>query len=188
MQVRVTGRHLDVTPALRDHVEQRLGKLEQIFHNLLDAHAIMFVDGLDHVTDITVTGNHLTLHVRERESDMYAAVDRAVHRLTGQVRKHKERLVNRKKSKLSHGERNLQAAEIAEEELDDVDEGAAAIATGEAPAIVTEQPSGPMTLEEAIELLHTNGDVFYAFTNVDTQQLDVVFLRPDGRIGRITQS
>lgn len=194
MQIRVTGRHMDVTPALRDHVEQRMRRLEHYFHNLLDAHAILFVEGNDHVTDITVTGNHLTLHVREREVDMYAAVDRAFHRLTRQVRRHKERVRKRKKETLDHAERNLQAAAVAEQEFVEPTEPGgpeleeAAVAVAENPEVVLERPEGPMTLAEAISLLGDNGSEFLVFTNAESQQVDVIYWRDDGHIGHISQA
>ncbi len=199
MQVRVTGRHIDVTRPLRDHVARRLAKLEHFFHNLLDAHVILFLERDDHVTDITVTGNHVTLHVRERDPDMYAAVDRAVHRLERQVRKHKDRVTRRKKTGPDHAERDLHAAAVAEQEWDgneaedewaegDIDPGAEAEGAVVAADLPTRAPAGPMPLTLAIEALLANGHRFFAFINDESNSVDVLYRGPDGQLGLITRS
>lgn len=199
MQVRVTGRHIDVTPPLRAHIERRLDKLEHIFHNLLDAHVIVFLERDDHVTDITVTGNHLTLHIRERDTDMYVAVDRAVHRLERQVRKHKDRVSRRKKTGLTHADRDLQAAVVAEQEwagepgepewneedapLEEVTPVRVA-----AEELRTSSPAGPMPLKTAIETFLANGRSFFAFINAQSGGVEVLYRGPDGEVALITRA
>lgn len=201
MQVRVTGRHIEVTPPIREHVERRLAKLEHIFHNLLDAHAILFPEGERFVSDITVTGNHVTLHIREHDEDMYTAVDKAVHKLERQVRRHKDRVRRRKKTSLSHVDRDLQAAEVAAQEWDGDEEDDAWVEDGAgfesagypaqagAPgALATAAPAGPMTLDEAIAAFDTDAQDFLAFINPQSDSVDVLFRRPDGQLGLITRA
>ena len=193
MQMRVTGRHFEVTPPLREHVERRLTKLEHIYHNLLDAHAILFSEKDHFVSDITVTGNHVTLHIRERDDDMYTAVDKAVHKLERQVRRHKERVRGRKKAGPTHADRDLQAAEVAAEEWDTAEEDDVQIEAGgeaaAAPAAVpTTAPAGPMTLDEAIAAFETARQDFLAFINPQSDSVDVLFRRPDGQLGLITRA
>ena len=199
MQMRVTGRHIDVTVPIREHVERRLAKLEHIFHNLLDAHVILFPEGDEYVSDITVTGNHVTLHIRARDADLYAAVDRAVHKLEQQVRRHKDR-VRRHKRHLSHAERDMQAAALVEQEWAKDEENAdedwsdedtyelseAEVATRR--TLATRMPAGPMTLEEAMTSLESNGAQFLAFINPKSDDVYVLYRGPDGELGLITRS
>jgi putative sigma-54 modulation protein len=94
MQYSVTGHHVDVSPAMRDYVEQKLGKLERHFDHLTDIHCILTVEKLRHKAEATVHLTGGTLHASAENDDMYAAIDSLVDKLDRQVKKHKEKLSN----------------------------------------------------------------------------------------------
>ena len=92
MQYSVTGHHVDVSPALRDYVGQKLEKLERHFDHLTDIHCILTVEKLRHTAEATVHLTGGTLHASSVNDDMYAAIDSLVDKLDRQVKKHKEKM------------------------------------------------------------------------------------------------
>jgi putative sigma-54 modulation protein len=78
-----TGRNLDITEAMKNYTEEKLGKLERFFDHIIDAKVIM---------------SYNTGIVRAEESgqDTYAAVDKAVDKLERQLKKFKDRLRDKK--------------------------------------------------------------------------------------------
>lgn len=94
MQLSVTGHHIDVTPALRDYVGEKLAKLERHFDHMTDIHCILTVEKLLHKAEATVHVGGATIHADSIEQDMYAAIDMLVDKLDRQVKKHKEKITD----------------------------------------------------------------------------------------------
>lgn len=92
MQVSVTGRNIDVTPPLREYVDNKLNKVKRHFDHLIDVHVILEVDKHDQRAEAAVTGSRTRLFAEARSQDMYAAIDAMVDKLDRQVLKHKEKL------------------------------------------------------------------------------------------------
>ena len=94
MQLTITGHHIDVTPALKNKVESKLKKLERHFDHLTNVHCILTVEKLEHKAEATVHMSGGTVHADAIDSDMYAAVDALVDKLSRQVIKHKEKVTD----------------------------------------------------------------------------------------------
>jgi putative sigma-54 modulation protein len=92
MQVDVTGHHVDVTPALRDYVRTKLGRIERHCDHVTDAHCILTVEKLRHKAEATLQVSGGRLYADATEEDMYASIDGLMDKLDRQVRKHKEKL------------------------------------------------------------------------------------------------
>jgi len=94
MQLTITGHHIDVTAALKNKVESKLAKLEKHFDHLTDIHCVLTVEKLEHKAEATVNMSGSTIHADAIESDMYAAIDSLVDKLSRQVIKYKEKLTD----------------------------------------------------------------------------------------------
>ncbi|MFA5625916.1 MAG: ribosome-associated translation inhibitor RaiA [Thiohalomonadaceae bacterium] len=96
MQLNITGHHVDITPALRDYVNSKLGRLERHFDHVTNAHVVLSVEKLRHKAEATfsITGNNL--FATAEEADMYAAIDVLADKLVRQIKKHKEKLTDRR--------------------------------------------------------------------------------------------
>ena len=94
MQLNVTGRQLEITPALRDYLNNKLTRIERHFDNVTDVRCILTVDKLRHKAEakINVSGN--TLFAESIEDDMYAAIDGLIDKLDRQLKKHKGKLTD----------------------------------------------------------------------------------------------
>jgi putative sigma-54 modulation protein len=92
MQLNLTGHHIEITPSLRDYVDNKLTRLARHFDHVTDVHCILTVEKLRHKAEakINVSGN--TLFADSVEENMYAAIDTLVDKLDRQIKKHKEKI------------------------------------------------------------------------------------------------
>jgi putative sigma-54 modulation protein len=102
MQIDLSGHHVDITPALRAYVQEKLGRLERHFDHVINAHVILTVEKLRHKAEgyMLVSGSKLFADVVE--DDMYAAIDRLVDKLDRQILKHKEKVKDHHRVEGSH--------------------------------------------------------------------------------------
>src|SRR5947209_19311463 len=76
--VKVTGRHLVITPAINDYVTKKIEALHLDYPRIIEAHAILEVEKYRHSAEvILVCSNHITIEACEETDDMYAAIDAA---------------------------------------------------------------------------------------------------------------
>ncbi|SMG65297.1 ribosomal subunit interface protein [methanotrophic bacterial endosymbiont of Bathymodiolus sp.] len=92
MQVSVTGRHVEVTEAMKQHVEDKIGKVKRHFDHVTDVHVILTVEKLEQKAEATVQISGAKLFADDVQEDMYAAIDNMVDKLDRQIIKHKEKV------------------------------------------------------------------------------------------------
>lgn len=91
MNLNLTGRHLEITPAIREHVLSKLGKVKRHFDSVIDVNVILSVDKLVQKAEATVHISGKDIHAEATDSNLYTAVDTLVDTLDRQVLKHKEK-------------------------------------------------------------------------------------------------
>jgi len=91
MQVSITGHHVEVTEAMKQHVEEKIGKLKRHFDNVTDVHVILTVEKLEQKAEATVQISGATLFADDAQENMYTAIDNMVDKLDRQIIKHKEK-------------------------------------------------------------------------------------------------
>jgi putative sigma-54 modulation protein len=94
MQLSVTGHHVEVSAPLKDYVVNKIEKIEKHFDHVSDVHCILTVEKLRHKAEATVIVNGGRIYADATEEDMYAAIDGLVDKLSRQVKKHKEKMVD----------------------------------------------------------------------------------------------
>jgi len=92
MQLNLTGHHVDVTPALRDFVSNKLERVERHFDHVGNVHVILTVEKLRHKAEATMNVSGARVYADATEENMYAAIDGLIDKLDRQVRRHKEKL------------------------------------------------------------------------------------------------
>lgn len=95
MQINVSGRHLEVTAALRDYVTSKLGRLERREARITHADVMLNVEKLQHRVDATIRLAGGELFATAEADDMYAAVDALADKLDRQLDKHKGKVQGR---------------------------------------------------------------------------------------------
>ncbi len=91
MQISVTGHHIDITEALKNHIESKFERLERHFDNVSDVHVILGIEKINKKAEATVQISGAKLFAEDHQEDMYAAIDSLVDKLDRQARKHKEK-------------------------------------------------------------------------------------------------
>jgi putative sigma-54 modulation protein len=95
MQITVSGHHVEVTPALRDYVNQKLSRLQNHFDQITNTVVTLTVEKLVQKAEATVHVTGANLFAACESEDMYAAIDSLVDKLDRQLIKHKEKLKGR---------------------------------------------------------------------------------------------
>ena len=94
MQNTITGRHLDVTPALKDYVESKLERLERHHEPPTSVQVILTVEKLDHKAEGILRVSGETVYAESTDENMYAAIDALADKLDRQLRRHKGKRTN----------------------------------------------------------------------------------------------
>ncbi len=92
MQINITGHHVDITPALRAYVEEKLERLERHFDNITNAHVILEIEKDRQKAEATIHVSRGQVYADSEDENMYAAIDSLVDKLDRQIKKHKEKL------------------------------------------------------------------------------------------------
>ncbi|GAB7388002.1 ribosome-associated translation inhibitor RaiA [Bacillaceae bacterium] len=181
MNFNIRGENIDVTPALREYVEKKIGRLEKYFDTppTSDVNVTLRVERDGHCVEVTIPLPRLVLRGEETNDDMYAAIDLVVEKLERQIRKHKTK-INRKFRQQGTIRKLFKETEPAADDAADAPEE-------ENIAIVRTKrfTLKPMDAEEAVLQMDMLGHNFFVFTNADTNQVNVVYRRKDGRYGLI---
>lgn len=181
MRISIAGRHMEVTSTLRKHVEDGLEKLRGHFDRILDANVVLSVEKHRHIAEVTLHGNGVRIHGRESSPDMYASVEAVMAKLDKQIRKFKQR-TNRHLAGRHKGTR------LAQQEVSFFQEETATNPEEPRPNRIVCREKLPMKaigVEEAARELEASQGNFLVFSNVDTQQINVVYVREDGSYGLI---
>jgi len=171
VQLRVKGRVVEVTEAIRSYAEKRLAKLER---QLPDPEIELQLSSQQnpsiretHVAEATVWTKGPVLRASESSQDMRASIDRLVDKL--------ERQVTRYREKRGRGRRPGRQAP---------DEG---LQMPEEPQIVRTKQFAvkPMNAEEAVLQLELVGHDFFVFRDADSNEVNIVYRRRQGGYGLI---
>ncbi len=176
MRFEYTGRHVEVSPPIRRHVEDHFKKLDHIFNDdsTLNTHVIIDVEKNRQIGEIVVTWREHTLTAKDTNADMYMALTRAMAKIEKQAVKLKKKIIDRKQS----GKSVSRVAPQPDGHLE---------ATPRPPRIIPARRYAvkPMTAEEAAMRLSSEAAQFLVFRDADTSRLGVIYKRNDGNYGLI---
>lgn len=96
MEIDITGRHFQVTEALKQTVIEKIQKLSKYALKLESVHVVMEVQKFHHFAEITMLGKHLRFTAKEQSTDMYAAFDLALGNVQLQLSRHHDKIKDHK--------------------------------------------------------------------------------------------
>jgi putative sigma-54 modulation protein len=178
MKIQVRGNRLEVTEALHDYVDKKIGRLDKFFHDASGhaVHVTLSVLKDLHTVEVTLPFNGFVIRAEERSTDMYASIDAVSDKLETQIKKHKTKI---NKRMLQQGVHTL---------FKEVEETPARVAVEDEEEEVVRVKRfsvKPMPLDEAIMQMDMLGHDFFVFTNAESEEVNVVYKRKDGQIGLI---
>lgn len=187
MQIKVSGKQVDVGDALRTHVEERLsGSIPKYLDRVTQCDVVISREAHQFRADIVLnTGTHSNFVVKGRAEavDAHAAFDAAAEKIEKQLRRYKRRLTDHHKTdrneavSLSEAEsratKYVLASRTEEEEVND-----------DAPLIIAEKATSveTLTVSEAVMRMDLADLPALMFFNKANGRLNTVYRRADGNI------
>ena len=174
MRIDVTGRHLEITDALRQLITERLGKLERVLNDsLVSAHVILTKEKYRHRTEMVIhaRGDHMLRGLGEGNA-WPASVRQAADKIAQQAQTLKGKWAERK---ARGGRREARSDGSVEESAQ--------------PKVrivrARKYPVKPMTIEDAALAVDRQPETFVVFRNADTEGISILYRRKDGNLGLI---
>ncbi|MCF7837772.1 MAG: ribosome-associated translation inhibitor RaiA [Candidatus Marinimicrobia bacterium] len=110
MEISVTGRHMEISDALRDYAQLAITNALRDFPRIESAHLVLEIEKHRHNAEINVQGPpHIRAEGKATTEDLYASIDAAIERAARQVRKHWDKMTDHRHESLAEVERELTA-------------------------------------------------------------------------------
>lgn len=171
MQYIISGKNIDVTEGLKSAIHEKIGKLERYFTPDTEVHATLSVEKDRQKIEITIPMKGNIVRAEQVSNDMYVSIDLVEEIIERQLRKYKNKLVEKKQAAMS-----LSKAFVDEE-----------IEENEEIEIIRSKRFAmkPMDPEEACIQMDLLGHDFYVFRNSETNEVNVVYKRKGNTFGLI---
>ena len=173
MQVNITGRHTDITDALREYAEGKIRKMERYGSKAKEANVILSVEKYRHIAEISLNLNGFIVTAKEETDEMYSSIDKALDKIERQVHRYKEKLSDHKGSSDTRRRNNqIDTQPIQKENLPRIIEKRKVVIKAMLP-------------EEALMQMETQKMNFFLFTDPSNERVKVIYKREDGNVGVI---
>jgi putative sigma-54 modulation protein len=158
--MKITGRHLVITSALRHHIESRFERLVRYEVKLTHLEVILGVSKLQHSAEVVCAMQGRRIQAKASTREMYATIDQLVDRLGAQIRKHKERQADHKEPAKRSVRRVLRQVTRNEEEEEEIE--------------VVRPVRAVLTLEDAKRQLDALPGSLVVFTALSSGKLQIL--------------
>ena len=171
MRYTITGRNIDVTPGLRAAVEEKIGKLDRYFNPDTEVIVTLSVQKGKQKIEVTIPVKGTMIRAEESSSDMYVSIDLVEEIIERQMKKYKNKLIDKKQSAMAFSDLFINEEFDTDDEINIVKTKRFAVK--------------PMDPEEACVQMELLGHSFYVFLNAETEQVNVVYKRKNNTYGLI---
>lgn len=160
-----------MTPGLRAAIEEKIGKLERYFPSGYRNHVTLSVQKDKQKIEVTIPVKGNIIRAEESSNDMYVSIDLVEEIIERQLRKYKNKLIDKKQSAQSFSDLFISEEAEPEDEIQIVKTKRFAMK--------------PMDPEEACVQMELLGHNFYVFLNAETEEVNVVYKRKGQTYGLI---
>jgi putative sigma-54 modulation protein len=181
--ITVTGRHIEVTPAMREYAEKKVRQIHLDYPRIIDAKVILDVQTHHNQQKeeiILHCANHIVIEADTTTGDIYASIDETLSKITRRMRKFKTRMLkshtrSRKGQIRALDEAVFNEAHVAETEEEHPE------------SYVHKEPYNirPLYPDEAMVDMAMSDRPFIVFHNERTHKLAILYRRKDGEFGLI---
>lgn len=171
MKFIIIGRNIEVTEGLKAAVEDKLGKLEKFFSKETEVHVTLSVEKERQKIEVTIPVKGSIIRSEQVSNDMYVSIDLVEEIIERQLKKYKNKIVDKQQNAASFTEAFVENDYMDEEEI----------------KIVRSKKFDikPMYPEDACIQMELLGHSFYVFVNAETDQVNVVYKRKGDTYGLI---
>jgi putative sigma-54 modulation protein len=170
MNIIVTGRHIDITPALKSYAEKKIARVNRYLSNISEANVTISVEKYRHKVETLLKVNGIMIQAEAITGEVYSSIDEVASKLERQIKKYKEKLVSHRKGEGKPGPETLETAAPPEE---------GKIIKNKRFALK------PMSPDEAVMQMELLDKDFFVFTNDNSGDINVLYRRRDGNFGLI---
>ena len=171
MRFTISGKNIEVTDGLRSAVTDKLGKLERYFTPETEIIVTMSVEKERQKIEVTIPVKGNIIRSEQVSNDMYVSIDLVEEIIERQLRKYKNKLIDKKQSAQSFSDLFISEEAEPEDEIQIVKTKRFAMK--------------PMDPEEACVQMELLGHNFYVFLNAETEEVNVVYKRKGQTYGLI---
>lgn len=172
MRYIITGRNIEVTPALREAIENKFSKLEKYFSEDTEVRATLTVQKDSQKIEVTIPTKKGFIRAEESSQDMYTSIDSVQDIIEKQIKRYKNKIIDKK-----HDVQSFSSFFLNEDTEED---------TQEIRIVKSKRfAMKPMDAEEACLQMELLNHSFYVFRDADTDSVNVVYKRKDGTYGLI---
>jgi len=177
MQITVKGKNVEITEALKEYAEEKVGKMSKYLDSIISADVTLSTERNWHIVDVKVHAGGVVLRGEERTNDMYSSIDQVLEKMERQVKRQKEKTFGTKYESIrtspdaldkviGHGEKIRGREDLLDE-------------YSREPRVIRVKMTAvkPMTVEAAIKEMEAMGNSFLLFYRGDTNQLNVIYKR-----------
>ena len=174
MKYQIIGKNIQVTDGITSAIEKKLSKMDKFFliNDEVECRAVVSVHGETQRVEITIFLPQMPLRAEVEDQDLYAAIDLAIDKLVGQMRKVKTRMDRSGKSSFAEAVQFQELQEEGDKEQD----------------VVVRAKSyylQSMKIDEAILRMEALGHDFFLYLDEEDDRISVVYIRRDGGYGVI---
>lgn len=171
MKIIIIGRNLEVTPGLKAAVEDKLGKLNKYFKPDTEVHVTLSVEKDRQKIEVTIPVKGSMIRSEQVSTDMYVSIDLVEEVIERQLKKYKNKIIDKNQSASAFTSSFIGSEEPDEEEI----------------RIVRSKRFDikPMYPEDACIQMELLGHSFFVFVNAETEQVNVVYKRKGNTYGII---
>jgi putative sigma-54 modulation protein len=189
----ITGRHVQVTEAMKAYAQEKIGKIERFHNRVTDVAVTMDIQKLEHRIDIIMRVDHTFIKVHATSDNMYASIDEASSKLQAKLRKYNRKLREHHAKPLQFVDVNVNILRAAEEDVEEVnaeiekETQKRSQQRQQLNGIVKRKtiPLKTLTYNEASMKMELSEDPFLVFRNEADQKIKVIYRRNDGCYGVI---
>ena len=180
MDINITGRNIELDEALKTYIHKRIDKLEKLYRRIYKCEVILEEEKIRQNAEIIMYLKRSKIVAKESSPDIYASIDNASENIKKQLRRLKDRVSTRRR-RVVLGRIMSPVARMRAEEEEVI------VVPEERGEIVDEDriPAKPMSPEEARLELELANNIFMAFKNAETGQINVIYRKNDGNYGLI---
>lgn len=158
MEFVFASKNIELTDAIKDYVQKKIGKLEKIC-DIMKAEVMISVEKYRHIADVKLITKKDTIKATETSRDLYASIDLLYDNLERQIKKNKERKTEKRKiSGPIEVASEFEGLNIVRKRIDEK----------------------PINIEEALSLVQKSNDGVLVFYNSETENVNVLYKNSDG--------
>lgn len=171
MKFIIVGKNIEVTPGLRSAVEDKIGKLEKYFTQETEVHVTLSVEKERQKIEVTIPVKGNIIRSEQVSNDMYVSIDLVEEIIERQLKKYKNKLVERKQNNDYFKQDYIENDFMDDEEV----------------KIIRSKKFDiePMYPEDACIQMELLGHNFFVFNNAETDKICVVYKRKGNTYGMI---